>query len=165
MAFPLRDEEIGDLLEKREQIDAGLGAGKWWEDQRVLLPRMLETVRRLRDRVTLLEDGIRKVRDEFGDDRCWRDLMFLYCELLEGFTMPSLQLMPVEEGLVYCRRYLESFHHPQVPYVSPQREIERLQDMLKRLLDALDLSAKPKGTAVRKIMVEARIELAAKTIP
>ena len=75
-------------------------------------------------RAVAYESAIRKHRDQRGDDRCWMDDEELYKVLPEGFTPPPRDTT-VE--LKNCERYIASRQAPQSVYVSPQREIERLQ--------------------------------------
>ena len=81
----------------------------------------------VRQRDALLA-AIRAHRDARGDDRCWIDDLVLYAALPEGAPAPELlALHTPEEMLANCRRYLASRQPDTVPYVSPQREIERLR--------------------------------------
>lgn len=87
---------------------------------------------RLIGEVERLRAAIRKHRDQRGDDRCWKDNDELYAALPEGHA-------PVEHDtlveLENCRRYIASCHDPRTEYVSPQREIERLQAAIATLND------------------------------
>lgn len=76
------------------------------------------------ERVRELEDGIRKHRDQRGDDRCWLDDEELYRLLPEGYT-PSVRDSSVE--LEMCKKYIACRHNPNTEYVSPQRRIEELE--------------------------------------
>ena len=58
-----------------------------------------------RERVVLLEDAIRRHRDQRGDDRCWLDDAELYSVLGEG--QPDTTLPPQEEFLSNCARFFE----------------------------------------------------------
>lgn len=71
-----------------------------------------------------LQAAIRKHRDFRGDDRCWEDDVELYKTLPEGYEAPASDTA-VE--LSNCQRFIECRQNPSTEYVSPQREIERLQ--------------------------------------
>lgn len=75
-------------------------------------------------------DAIRAHRDARGDDRCWRDDDDLYSILPEGYTPPTRDTA-VE--LERCKRFIELRQHPGTEYVSPQREIERLENVLAQI--------------------------------
>ena len=75
-------------------------------------------------RIAILENAIRKHRDERGDDRCWMDDAVLYKTLPEGFT-PPVRDSSVE--LKMCEQYIACRHNPATEYVSPQRKIEQLE--------------------------------------
>ncbi len=73
--------------------------------------------------------AVRRHRDQKGDDRCWLDDDALYAALPEGHPadrLKELALHRPEEMLPNCVRFLNSRQPGGVPYVSPQREIERL---------------------------------------
>src|SRR3954468_1623714 len=74
--------------------------------------------------VERLRAGIRDCRDQRGDDRCWRDLEKLYQLLPEGYTPPERD---TKVELKRCEKYIEACNHPGTVYVSPQREIDRLE--------------------------------------
>lgn len=115
-----------------------------------------------RDReIERLKAAIREHRDQHGDDRCWEDDAKLYVVL--GEPVPERPLPPPEEMLGNCRRYIQHRHDPTVPYVSPQRIIERLtkelhdkekmvqvaaRARLDAFMDALDIAV-----GLAKIMV------------
>lgn len=94
------------------------------------------------DRVGVLEAAIRKHRDQRGDDRCWIDNEELYAVLPEGFVRTDLALHTPEEMLPNCKRFLASCQPGGVPYVSPQREIERLEAEIVRLQTVAKREAK-----------------------
>ena len=95
----------------------------------------VKELRRDRAALAALRDAVRAHRDARGDDRCWRDDEALYGALPEGYEPPARDAA-VE--LELCREYIASRQHPATAYVSPQREIERLQaalgDTLSRLV-------------------------------
>lgn len=68
---------------------------------------------------------------EAGDDKCWQDNEKLYIALPEGYTPPQRDTT-VE--LQNCERYIASCHDPRVAYVSPQRRIEELSEVIRALL-------------------------------
>lgn len=82
------------------------------------------------DRVEFYESAIRKHHDYRGDDRCWMDDEELYKTLPEGYTPPKRDTC-VE--LHNCNKYIACRQNPATTYVSPEREIERLQAEVKRL--------------------------------
>lgn len=86
----------------------------------------------LAEEVAKLWAGIRHLRDEWlrGDNKCWKDIEELAKLLPEGFTPPARDTFCELEN---CKRYIESCHHPDVEYVSPQVEIERLQQVVATL--------------------------------
>lgn len=71
--------------------------------------------------------AVRKHRDQRGDDRCWQDDDELYAALPEGKAGADTRLPPPDEMRACCERYILSRHDSSQPYVSPQREVERLQ--------------------------------------
>lgn len=77
---------------------------------------------------------IRKHRDQKFDDRCWLDDIELYKETLpEGVGEADLRLLSPCEMMANCVKYIQHRHDPNVPYVSSQREIERLEARVKEL--------------------------------
>lgn len=95
--------------------------------------------------VEKLQDAIRKHRDMRADDRCVGDDYELYQVLGETIPQHACQLNCPEIMLEDCRRFIESRHDPNKPYLSPQREIERLEAEIVRLEEELRNSkAKPK---------------------
>lgn len=85
------------------------------------------------DEVERLRAAIRKHRDQRGDDRCWMDDEELYAVLSEGYTPPKRD---TSIELKNCEKYIASRHDPRVTYTSPEREIERLRTLLRRVVDA-----------------------------
>jgi hypothetical protein len=85
----------------------------------------------LRAEVARLQAAIRLHRDQRGDDRCWMDDEALYAVLPEGYTPPERDTA-VE--LERCRQYIECRRNPRTVYISPQREIERLQALNEELM-------------------------------
>ena len=79
-------------------------------------------------RIRTLVAAIRKHRDQRGDDRCWLDDAELYAVLGEPYETPKLA-EPCEM-MANCVRFIKSRHNPEVPYVSPEREIEQLRAKL-----------------------------------
>jgi len=79
-----------------------------------------------------LQEGIRKIRDTRGDDRCWKDYETLFAMLPEGYASPARD---TEVELENCRQYIRACRDPSVTYVSPQREIERLQQFVALVAD------------------------------
>lgn len=73
---------------------------------------------------------IRWIRDQRGDDRCWADLEQLYNLLPEGYTVPKRDTLIKLEN---CKKYIESCNNPATVYVSPEREIENLRRIIRRL--------------------------------
>jgi hypothetical protein len=88
------------------------------------------TLTEQRERIAVLTEAIRKHRDQRGDDRCWLDDRELYIALGEPFTERWSALPPPEEMLANCRRFIASRQPGGVPYVSEQREIERLRELV-----------------------------------
>lgn len=77
-----------------------------------------------------LRAAVRRHRDFRGDDRCWLDDEALYSNLPEGYTPPSRDSAVELEN---CRRFVFCRYNPATEYVSPQREVERLQEVVKSL--------------------------------
>lgn len=90
---------------------------------------------RHRNRIEELETAIRRHRDYRGDDRCVGDNHELYCVLPEGDTRPVRETLVTIEN---CERYIACQQEPGREYVSPQREIERLETQRDVLLAALE---------------------------
>jgi hypothetical protein len=86
----------------------------------------------------VLRAAIRTHRDARGDDRCWMDDEALYAVLPEGYTPPPRDTA-VE--LDRCRQFIEARRNPATSYVSPERELERLRNILKAWLDWDDMEA------------------------
>lgn len=87
---------------------------------------VIEEVHRLKTKSVQLEhlrNLVRYVRDQRGDNKCWRDLDMVYAALPEGYTPPVRDTLVTLEN---CRRYVESCHDPRVDYHSPERRIEEL---------------------------------------
>jgi len=77
--------------------------------------------------ISTLEKQIRYIRDQRGDDKCWKDWETLFAILPEGYTIPERD-ETVEIDL--CKKYISSCHNPAIKYVSPQRRIEELEEEL-----------------------------------
>ncbi len=71
-----------------------------------------------------LHDAIRKVRDQFGDDKCWKDLESLFKLLPEGYT-PISQDIPIQ--LENCKQYLQCLSNG-TEYMPPPRWVKGLPD-------------------------------------
>jgi len=81
------------------------------------------------DQLTKYETAIRDMRDQRGDDRCWKDLENLYALLPEGYTPPVRdEAVEIEN----CIKYIRSCHDPRTTYVSPQRRIEELEALTQQ---------------------------------
>jgi hypothetical protein len=93
----------------------------------------------LRYELERLRAGVREHRDARGDDRCWRDDDTLYALLPEGYIPPKRD-SAVE--LERCRQFIASRQHPSTVYVSPQRRIDELENLVRGLEDII---AKERG--------------------
>lgn len=71
-----------------------------------------------------LFDQIRKVRDNFGDDKCWKDWNALFAMLPEGYTPPQ---QDISIQLEDCKRYL-TCQSEGTEYMPPPRWIKGLPD-------------------------------------
>lgn len=107
-----------------------------------LLTRCIAPARRAlaaeaeRDR---LYAAIRKLKAEWhGDDACFRDIEVLFAALPEGYRVTDFALHAPEEMLPNCRRFLASMQPDGVPYVSPQRELDRLKAENAHLREQLE---------------------------
>lgn len=87
----------------------------------------------VKQRLIQLRKAIRKHRDQCGDDRCWLDDEELYAMLPEGKGTADTRLNDPAVMLECCKQYIQHRHNPAVPYVSPQREIERLKKEISDL--------------------------------
>jgi hypothetical protein len=85
------------------------------------------------NRVSQLEDAIRKHRDQRGDDRCWMDDQELYSILPEGLCGADLRLCEPAVMLENCKKYIASRHDPSMVYISSQRRIEELETKVQFL--------------------------------
>lgn len=105
---------------------------EWIKAAFVLLDYSLysDTADQLRNRVKELEEGIREHRDSRGDDRCYRNNHKLYALLPEGYAAADLRTCEPFEMIQNCMAFIISERNPTRPYVSPQREIERLEKLL-----------------------------------
>lgn len=81
-----------------------------------------------------LANSIRWVRDQRGDDKCYKDLEWLYDQLPEGYTPPERDEIVELEN---CKQYIASCHNPNIKYVSPQRRIEELETLFRGLRENL----------------------------
>lgn len=108
--------------------------------------------------VAKYEAAIRDVRDQRGDDRCWKDLEKLYSLLPEGYVPPARDESVEIEN---CIRYIRSCHDPRTTYVSPQRRIEELEAELKqlrlRLLD-MQVAVTQTRTVITAILTESQLD-------
>lgn len=73
------------------------------------------------------ETALRRIRDQRGDDRCWMDFEELFALLPEGYT-PPIRDTTVE--IANCVKFLASLHNPGTTYISPEREIEQLKELI-----------------------------------
>jgi len=76
------------------------------------------------EREDKLFDQIRKVRDNFGDDKCWKDWNALFAMLPEGYTPPK-QDIPIQ--LENCKQYL-TCQSEGTEYMPPPRWVKGLPD-------------------------------------
>lgn len=90
-----------------------------------------------RDEIKSLRDAIRKHRDQRGDDRCWLDDQELYKVLPEGIGDADTRLCTPDIMLENCKRFIASRHNPAIPYISPQRQIDGLEDLLRNLINQM----------------------------
>lgn len=86
-------------------------------------------------RVKELEAAIRRHRDERGDDRCAADDGTLYAVLPEGDTRPERETLVTIEN---CEKYI-ACRQTGREYVSPQRRIEELEEVVAALIESCDL--------------------------
>jgi hypothetical protein len=111
--------------------------------------------------VLKLRQAIRKVRNDWvrGDDKCYLDLFELFKVLPEGFNLPENDTYV---DIKFCEQYIRSCHHPDVKYVSPQRRIEELEQIITDLgrKDLLVSGARP----AMKVTCEPMPEWAQKNI-
>jgi hypothetical protein len=112
--------------------------------------------------VERLRQAIRNHRDQRGDDRCWLDDEELYKALPEGYTPPP-RSETVE--LDCCRRYIATRHHPGTVYISPQRRIEQLEDLLKRVVKELaEHNAEYQHVTPQELIDEINVALAQRAL-
>ena len=66
----------------------------------------------IRRALTLIDmlpvDLIRKIRDQFGDDKCWMDWIELFKMLPEGYDQPK---QDIKVQLKNCEQYLACLAH------------------------------------------------------
>ncbi len=92
------------------------------------------TYEELSSKYNQLLDAVRNHRDQHGDDRCWMDDNVLYETVLpEGINGADLRLHAPCEMIINCAKYIAHRQDPSVPYVSPQRTIEALEEKVKKL--------------------------------
>src|SRR4051812_17113432 len=84
-----------------------------------------------------LKEAVRKHRDMQRDDRCYLDDYVLYQALGEPIPASACQLNEPLVMLTDCQRFIRCRHDPSKPYVSPQREIDRLTDALRSIYGLL----------------------------
>lgn len=122
---------------------------------------------RLRREVERLKVAIRKHRDKRGDDRCVADDYELYAVLDEPIPDHACRLNEPAIMIEDCARYIASRHDPAKPYLSPQREIDRLERQRDDLAAGLCEIARedPLGPGMRHVPygIEAR-DLAIRTL-
>ncbi len=87
----------------------------------------------LAEEIHKLQVAIRKHRDARADDRCVQDDYTLYQALDEPIPDSACQLNAPEIMIKDCERFICSRHDPAKPYLSPQREIEKLEARVKHL--------------------------------
>ncbi len=80
-----------------------------------------------------LKEAIRKHRDTKGDDRCYLDDYELYQVLDEPIPPSACQLDAPEIMIRNCEKFICFRHDPSKPYLSPQREIQKLEERIKYL--------------------------------
>ena len=97
---------------------------------------VLDWQRRIISMVAAYEAAIRRHRDQRGDDRCFLDDIELYGILPEGYEVGP-QLDEPDVMLENCKRFIASRHNPECTYLSPQREIDRLEARVKELEERL----------------------------
>ena len=97
---------------------------------------LYEVVAVLSERLTSLQTAVRNHRDQRGDDRCWLDDLELYKHLPEGVASADLRQCSPEVMLENCKRFIASRHNPDLEYLSPQRQIENLEEELKKLKES-----------------------------
>jgi len=96
-------------------------------------------ITRLNNEIRRLHNAIREHRDQRGDDRCWMDDERLYSILPEGLTpKEDRRLHDPCTMLEHCKHYIASRQPGGEPYISVQRELEKLQSDNKRYKEALD---------------------------
>jgi len=78
----------------------------------------------LEEREDKLFNQIRKIRDNFGDDKCWQDWNALFAMLPEGYTPPK-QDIPIQ--LENCKQYL-TCQSEGTEYMPPPRWVKGLPD-------------------------------------
>lgn len=71
-----------------------------------------------------LYNQIRKIRDTFGDDKCWMDWNALFAMLPEGYTPPK---QDIQIQLEDCKRYL-ACRDAGTEYIPPPRWIKGRPD-------------------------------------
>lgn len=91
----------------------------------------------LQAEVDRLKAAIRKHRDQHGDDRCFLDDYELYAALGEPIPDHACRLDDPCTMMANCVRYIQSRHDPKKPYLSPQQQIDYLQQQVAELHDRL----------------------------
>lgn len=105
--------------------------------------------------------AIRKHRDQRGDDRCWLDDAELYRVLGgEPFEPKDCALPDPEKMLANCQRFIASRHPDGVPYISEQREIQRLREVVRCQALSLEEALEVHEHAERQWFAAAELERA-----
>lgn len=86
--------------------------------------QLVEEFNGMREKYNALLAGVRRHRDERGDDRCWMDDEVLYRLLPEGYDPPARD---TSVEIQNCERFILCRRNPETEYVSPQRRIEELE--------------------------------------
>lgn len=121
---PYASEQV--LQAWREGVAQGITETMLDEQQRLFHYEAALAIRE--EQLSKLSAGIREHRDARGDDRCWRDDVTLYQLLPEGFAPPKLDSFVEIER---CRDFIACRQNPSTEYVSPQRRIEALIEVVK----------------------------------
>lgn len=130
-------ELVSELSQLRKEMDVSSLGDRPYSIAAAKLDRLMELEHRESEIINQnlqrntgnkrYEDKIREIRDLRGDDKCWKDFEELFSLLPEGYTPPQRDTT-VE--LAHCERFIASIHNPGTVYVSPEREIEKLRELL-----------------------------------
>lgn len=98
---------------------------------------------------------VREVKSCKLDDLCWRDYRKLFLSLCddlpEGREGLEEELEAPGEMLENCKQYVESLHNPSKPYISIQRELERLRAENDDLREEKQLLSEKYDAASRRL--------------